>query len=597
MPVGSPDRPISPAEQAGVIRVAVGVETGSVADATMTDAERANVGSFKMLVDQQEGGRALEVLATGFNHATTWESTAERQIQTGFDATTGDRKARSPTETDNFRRVRETQDVYNEYLKSGYEGLIDESAYGGKSIRQKQDMLAGQAEDFIKSNAAIADALPKDWTGNVDRYVMRDAVERVLKDPVFRKQLTERLNGLFDPASLPKDLEAQLLTAENKLNSTSQEVIRLEGLQSQDEAEKNRQQARKIKFDTESYTSSNGIVGGTKKEVLENLGIDSEILAYKQAQKHLVEVITGLGGGRYTTADRTAAEAAVRTAKTPKVEEHEILLNESGDINTKFKDVERSLATTATELLAKRGQRTSVKTEADNLAHQRRAKSQEFSDEVTGAIRKTAQEYLVARARKLISEYPQYKTEITASLKAEADEKIKAQADSRWIEEREEGWLWRKRTVYSYNEKMTQWDVDNVLNSLSTQGNPDMFVETFLTDAGLTVEQIAQLKQDKGFMEAQRSSLVAKLLTAHVAAGGQINETTQSALRMTPWGKKVSAEWINNSSEAKQEVERLTGKPVSENSLEDVFKKKGSKGLVAALLLALGIAMVGKGIF
>lgn len=583
------------AEITGATRIGLKVEASKVADSGWSDEERANINAAKERADKNDGGGSLETLAGGFNYAATWEETAEKQVQTGFNAATGDREPRAgSTEAADLLDAKQKQETYNEFLNKGYDGLSDVPP-GTKLAKQVE--LRGQVEEFIKLTPAIYDAIPK-FPGSTlaDTFELRKIVERTLRDPGFRDSLAKRLNGLYDPNNLPSAIEESLISAQTKFESAESETTRLTGQLGQDKAERDEQDSRMGKFKTTAtYDSTPMAMYGVTKEVVHRaLSTDLEIAEYQKLQKELVVI---LGNGSSTRAERTAARGRVDAARTNiKVVEFEDLSREKNDIETRLKDAQNVVSATESQLITKRGERTGAKTELDSILTRRKARRVEFVDGVKNAVRDTAQEHLVVQIKEAIQKYPEYKSELQQELKNEADGKIKAEFDKRWTSVKEKGRFWHKEKIHFFDKVKTGADIVKIAEAVNRDGNPDAFVEDFLRDAGLSPEQIVILKQDKGFMEAQRSLIVSKALAAHVGAGGKISEGMQSMLTVTPWGKRVSEEWIKGSPEAAAKVKELTGKDVNENSLQEIQKKKhGKQAALLVLLMAIGAAMVGKG--
>ena len=590
------EAPLTQAEITGATRIGLKVEASKVADSGWSNAEKANVNAAKERADKNDGRGSLETLASGFNYAATWEKTAEQQVQTGFNAATGDREPRAgSTEAADLFDVNRKQKVYSEFLDKGYDGLSGTPAQKAA----KQEALRVQVEEFIKLTPAIYDAIPK-FLGSTltDTFELRKIVERTLRDPGFRDSLAKRLNGLYDPKNLPSATEESLISAQTKLESAESETTKLTGQLGQDMTERGAQSVRMDEFKTTSTydsTSISTMLSVTKEDVHRALSTDSEIAEYQKFQRELVVV---LGNRSSTPAERTAARGRVDAARTNKVSEFEDLSREKNDIETRLKDAQNVVSATESQLITKRGERTSAKTELDSILTQRKARQVEFVGGVKNAVRDTAQEHLVTQIREAIRKYPEYKSELQQELKNEADEKIKAEFDKRWTSVKEQGRFWYKdkEKIHFFDKVKTGVDVTKIAETVNRDGNPDAFVEDFLRDAGLSPEQIVILKQDKGFIEAQRSLIVSKAVAAHVGAGGKISEGMQSMLTVTPWGKRVSEEWIKASPEAAAKVKELTGKDVNENSLQEIQKKKhGKQAALLILLMAIGAAMVGKG--
>ena len=589
------EAPLTQAEITGATRIGLKVEASKIADSGWSDAEKANVSAAKERADKNDGRGSLETLASGFNYAATWEETAEKQVQTGFNAATGDREPRAgSTEAADLLDVNRKQKVYSEFLDKGYDGFSGTPAQKAA----KQEALRVQVEEFIKLTPAIYDAIPK-FSGSTlaDTFELRKIVQRTLRDPGFRDLLAKRLNGLYDPKNLPSAIEASLISAQTKLESAESETTRLTGQLGQDEVERNAQDSRMGEFKTAATydsTSISTMFGVTKEEVQRVLSTDSEIAEYQKLQRELVVV---LGNRSSTPAERTAARGRVDAARKNKVIEFEDLSREKNDIEARLKDAQNVVSTTESQLIAKRGERTSAKTELDSILTQRKARQVEFVNGVKNAVRDTAQEHLIAQIREAIQKYPEYKSELQQELKKEADEKIKTEFDKRWTSVKEQGRFWHKEKIHFFDKVKTEADIVKIAETVNRDGNPDAFVEEFLVNAGLSPEQIVILKQDKGFMETQRSLIVSKALAAHVGAGGKISEGMQSMLTVTPWGKRVSEEWIKASPEAAAKVKELTGKDVDENSLQEIQnKKRGKQAALLVLLMAIGAAMVGKDI-
>lgn len=588
MPVATPDKPISQAELTGAIRLAA--HESRVATKTMSPAEKANIGAVANFVQQGEQRKAWETLATGFNHVSTWESTAEKQVQTGFD-NNGDRVARDASETTNIYDVKALTGVYMDYMVDGYDGLKDTP--GGLTSFQKQDLLRDQVETFILSNPAIHEALKDPVTGSLNGATY----EGILRNREFMSRLAERLNGVYDSSHLPTDLEVKLVAAESRYQRLDTEIKHLTQEGTDVSIQYKRVDGEKKAFESDAYASRT-TSRTTREEAYKTLSIDPDIQIYASAQQRLVEIDASIkrGENKFSIKDKSDAEATVsRTrsqvaTKSPdKVTEFDELFRDRTAVNIELSEISTKLINVQRELQTRQGEMTGAKLEKDNLSLQRKAKAQEFTAAIKDAVRLTAQEHLYQRAREIVNKFPSYKAEVEKEFQEEVDGKLEAHVKDRWVTQEEKGKLYGllgKETVYVFDRNKTQEDVDEIINT----GDVDGYIKRVLRESGLKIDQITRLMQDKNFIKAQRSSLVTKLLTSHVAAGGKISEGMQSMLRVTSWGKEVSLSMLNGNEEAKKAVEKITGKPLSEDSLEEVHKKRGGKIFFMILLMALGAA-------
>ncbi len=194
------------------------------------------------------------------------------------------------------------------------------------------------------------------------------------------------------------------------------------------------------------------------------------------------------------------------------------------------------------------------------------------------AVSEAAKLFILAEAENAEKARQDMLTTMDAEAKTEADKKIKKELEMRYVTITNN----YDKSAVKPNKESTRVDYENILRN-----GPDVFVEQFLFDAGLSGDEIKEKMAREG--EALKTKLIGEVLARRVQTGRITNDEAQ-VIFQSEWGAEAVKAAAAKKTALTDEIKKLTASgAIDGGALDDINKLLSGAGK------SVDKKMIGKG--
>lgn len=615
------------AEQKGLIRAATGVEKGKLFAPTYASAEADIIKDYRESLAKGEVTQGLETMATGL--PANWKERARQVVLTDVDPATGDKRARNAAETTTLNAVIKHTEVYEQFQRRGFDGLMDDPAGPGSMTKKdKQDFIQAQVENFILNNPMLHEAY-KNSRGVIEPAV----ITAMLRDKQLAARLSENLAASFDNGVMANltSAEQAFVTAEGEWKAAQSAL---------DSATTERQNIndsltnaavaggvanREVAFMTDAYTSINGRLGGgvsNREDVLTDLMTDPIVTKYFDAvdeadinDKKFRETPPANRADRdhyrflRDNANATIAAINADPGQRQLVAEAFTLRKSKNEIaaartaaEARIPALDAQIGTLQNERNVKAAAKAAAETTRNGLRDQLVA-------DVDGALEHAGNDVMLRKISENIEGLDVYKQRLaeeaaaakTEAERAAAEAKTQEQAtavaeitrylDSRYID--------RTQTAIMHREvtRVNRTHAETDFRTLTGPDGPTNLMNAALVAAVPDAAMRGRLLADPTFVQQETTRAVARCMQAYTAAGLPVDLGTLNALTLTDWGKTAVPQWTKDVGSQREMIAAgMNG--AKANTFAELFSRRpvlGLLGLVGILTIPYILARARQG--
>lgn len=533
-------------------------------------------------------------------------NTLDQGIGTEIDKTTGKKKRAVGSEEEaRFGNASAVVELTEMYKDKGYDGITDTNI---------QKELRNRVISMLTSWSGANDFFDNFPAGTPRNTAMKEAAERILRDPSLAPLLTQALNEAFDPNKLPpefnQDLKAKVEQIDKKITAKSSQKTIVSTAKDTASTE------------LDKFKPINGKGRELSKLIREEPTLVRDIKTYNDKVRSLqgdVSIHESARRRAILAKDATAqtdAETAINNlnseiknletdieAKEKQLARKQQLEDEKKQYEDEKAKKQAELDKIEEELIDLNDEKTRADTELASAKNKRAEQEKNFVAGIEGVFAEATARYIESTLQRanevqnnILEGLEKSGTDAESQRLARIEKSVLEHLTKQWDTDRPVSILgFRSKVIKEVNRNQVNRDFNNLVSNEPGSG-VDEVIDDYLAaaDPSLTHAQRIDLIVNKEFKDRIQPQILEALVAKKIQIG-QMREGDARRIVESPWGTDLITKAIAKNENAQKQIDALRNQGIISGDFVSWLGKQGGESLLAILIALLGAAAVGVG--